>query len=199
MKNTIVPIDVVMAGTYYVLDDTALKGYHIKNTEDDCFFYKNIMLENGAVFTLSYRKEFSYLSAKFSVPKVMCGTNAKELHREDVPKLISTVNNILAGEQLAADFATFKISRIELSKNYECHNAREKINYIDVLKRRTAYRKKSSNYATSAVLYNKSCRLTVYDKKAEMIAHSDAKYIEANTDKFLRVEYKVGKAVCGVR
>ena len=110
MKNTIVPLDVVMAGTYYVLDDTTLEGYHTKHTEDDYFFYKNIILENGAVFTLSYRKEFSYLSAKFSAPKMLYGTNAKELRREDIAVLISTVNGILAGEQITTDFSAFKIS-----------------------------------------------------------------------------------------
>lgn len=175
------------------MDSNALKGFRLKITPHDYYYYKNIILENGTVLTLGYRKEFSYLEVKFSVPKLLYGTNAIEMQSNHISNVINIVNNILAAEHINADFASFRISRIELSRNYNCKNEREKMNYIDVLKRRDASRKESKNYMTSAVFYNKSCRLTIYDKKAEMLAHGDAKYINEVTAKILRVEYKVRK------
>lgn len=195
MKSTIVPVDVIQAGAEYVLDSDYLDGFHTYCSTDDYYFYKKINIENGAVLTITYRKEFSYITVKFSAPKLIYGTNAKEISREDIPDLLDSVNKILAKEKINVDFASFRVSRLELSKNYVCRSEGEKMHYIDVLKRRAASRKKKSNYATSAVLYNKSCRLTVYDKYAEMLAHNAAKHIKTETNKILRVEYKMEKAV----
>lgn len=188
----ILPVDVIHAGICYSLPDKALAGFEQDYTSDGMRYYKNILTESGAKLTISYRKEFGYLCVRISLPKMIYGTNVETFYGSDVDKAISKVNSILLGEQIYADFSDFKIFQMELSHNYVCHSKSEKLRYLNTFKSRRLSRKSNRAYPTSMVYKNKSSRLTIYDKAAEMRIHSN-KPITDETENILRVEYKLNK------
>lgn len=188
----ILPVDVVNAGICYSLPNKALAGFEQDYTVDGMRYYKNILTESGAKLTISYRKEFGYLCVRVSLPKLIYGTNSKTFYYTDVDKAISTINSILFDEQIYADFSDFKIFQMELSHNYVCHSKSEKLRYLNTFKNRKLSRKSNRAYPTCMVYKNKSSRLTIYDKAAEMRVHSN-KPITDEIENILRVEYKLSK------
>lgn len=188
----ILPVDVIHAGICYSVPDEALAEFKQDYTADGMRYYKNILTESGAKLTISYRKEFGYLCVRVSLPKLIYGTNAETFYSSDADKAISKVNRILLDEHIYADFSDFKIFQMELSHNYVCHSKSEKFRYLNTFKNRKLSRKSNRVYPTCMVYKNKSSRLTIYDKAAEMRVHSN-KPITNEIENILRVEYKLSK------
>lgn len=188
----ILPVDVIHAGICYSLPDKALVGFEQDYTVDGMRYYKNILTESGSKLTISYRKEFGYLCVRVSLPKLIYGTNTETFYYSDADKAVSKVNSILLDEHIYADFSDFKIFQMELSHNYVCHSKSEKLRYLNTFKNRKLKRKSNRAYPTCMVYKNKSSRLTIYDKSAEMRVHSN-KLITDEAEKILRVEYKLNK------
>lgn len=188
----ILPVDVIHAGICYPLPNKVLAEFEQDYTADGMRYYKNILTESGAKLTISYRQEFGYLCVRVSLPKLIYNTNAKIFYYSDVDIAISKINGILFEEQIYANFSDFKVFQMELSHNYMCHSKSEKLMYIDTFKNRKLTRKSNRAYPTSMVFKNKSSRLTIYDKAAEMRVHSNQP-ITDEIENILRVEYKLSK------
>ena len=62
--------------------------------------YKLIKTETNAIVTLNYNIKFQYFSVRASVPKVLYGTNTREVSLIDMDKFITAINEILKTESL---------------------------------------------------------------------------------------------------
>lgn len=194
MKKEFLYLDVVRASTHYYLNDQYL--YHFKYKEcKKPYYYKNIALENGAVITVGYYRQFYSLFVKCSIPKVVYGDNRNLITKSDVGIAIDIVNNVLLTMGIQVDFRLFSVSNIEITNNYICSTEEEKQIYIDAYKKQHVSRREVCDYFNSAVHKNQSRRTTMYDKSAEIISR-DKDSVLSNVDKrILRVEHKLTKSV----
>ena len=188
MANKIIPIDVIRAGTRVYFSDINLNGY--RRRECDTYqLYKLIKTETNAIVTLNYNMKFQYFSVRVSVPKLLYGTNTREVSLIDVDKFITAINEILKKENLNLDFSDFRISILELCHNYICSTEKDKIAYLDFFSKASVSRKKKDNYPSSTVFKNSQSRITIYNKSQELSDRKSNTTLTEDVQKILRTEF----------
>ena len=194
MKREFLCIDVIRAGTNYCVDDISLSGYKFI-LGDKPYYYKNLILENGTTITIGYYYKYQYLFVKCSLPKVVHGNNRKLMTIGDIDKVSSVINQVLLAGGITARFEDFVVSNVEVSFNYICSSPNDKAVYVDLFNKKSVGRRKNCEYGTSAVIKNKSCRTTVYDKEAEELYRNQNLTLTDKEKRYIRVEHKVPKRV----
>jgi len=194
MKKEFLCIDVLRAGISYHLDNIYLSGYKFMSG-DNPYYYKNVILGNGTVITIGYYYKHQYLFVKCSLPKVIYGNNRKLITVGDIDKVSSVINQALSEEGITTRFEDFMVSNVEISFNYICSSLKDKEVYVDLFNKKSVSRRKNCEYGTSAVIKNKSCRTTVYDKESEELYRNQNLTLTDKEKRYIRVEHKVPKRV----
>ncbi len=186
----LLPVDVIKAGIKLSAASVNLDGY--KRRDGKWYqLYKIIEADNETKITFNYNMMHEWFSVKVSLPKLVCGTNARNVYVNSADDFIYLINTYLVADGIYVDFAMFKVSLLELSHNYVCSTVEDKKYYIEYFSGKSIVRKKKQTYENSVVFKNKTSRTTIYSKSDEMESKNGTVVTHPILKRVLRVEHKL--------
>lgn len=198
-----VSVDTIRAYTYTNINI----NYLIKNG-----WKKWINRKDG---TISYFKKDKYLLfwyfpqgillIKFSIPKFYYGTNAKEFDLDNANLIIKLVNlrikRLFPSSSSIVPFENWTCSEIHPFIHLHADNVKDKITYLECLKKLYYPRLKKHTYAMGIQARNKSRSINIYSKSDEIKFRADNKpsaisfqdLLINNIKNVIRFEYQLKK------
>lgn len=116
---------------------------------------------------LTYIPKKYALILETSITKFLYGNNSKNFKLTDLNRLFDNLDYIvnLSTNQNITTVRNWILTRLDLVNNYYCKNEKDKLIYINLIKKLTLSRyKNKQDYITSVHKYNKSITFNIYSK-----------------------------------
>jgi Phage replication protein CRI len=167
--TTIIDIKSVVFEELLKDESNNIKQYtNIDNTTGE--IHNTYIIFDKTLSYIKYNDRSKRLFISLSIPKLLYGNNIKEINGHDIKEFFNTIHNRL-NELLyiSIDHEEWKISEVEISKNFHLDSQQQVTDYINKLSNIKLPRKTTIKYNSESVYFkNKSQIIKFYDKLQEL-------------------------------